>query len=63
MEDVICTRVLVASTKQTDLVSAWKVCARRLRSRYRATAHVVGVTALGYDNQLVEVEAIGAASG
>jgi enamine deaminase RidA (YjgF/YER057c/UK114 family) len=59
MEDVISTRVLVASTKQTDLVTAWDVV-RDAFGDHAVPSTLLGVTVLGYDDQLVEVEAIAA---
>jgi enamine deaminase RidA (YjgF/YER057c/UK114 family) len=59
MEDVISTRVLVASTKQTDLVTAWDVV-RDAFGDHDVPSTLLGVTVLGYDHQLVEVEAIAA---
>lgn len=59
IEDVISTRVLVASTKQTDLVTAWEVV-RDAFGEHDAPSTLLGVTVLGYDDQLVEVEAIAA---
>jgi enamine deaminase RidA (YjgF/YER057c/UK114 family) len=59
MEDVISTRVLVASTKQTDLVTAWDVV-RDAFGDHDVPSTLLGVTVLGYDDQLVEVEAIAA---
>lgn len=59
IEDVISTRVLVASTKQADLVTAWEVV-RDAFGEHDAPSTLLGVTVLGYDGQLVEVEAIAA---
>ena len=57
--DVLSTRVLVATTRQTDLVTAWNVV-REAFGEHDAPSTLVGVTVLGYPNQLVEVEAIAA---
>ncbi|HEY4615646.1 MAG TPA: Rid family hydrolase [Citricoccus sp.] len=59
LEDVISTRVLVASTKQSDLVTAWNVV-RDAFGDHDVPSTLLGVTVLGYDEQLVEVEAIAA---
>lgn len=59
MDDVISTRVLVASTKQADLVTAWDVV-RDAFGDHDVPSTLLGVTVLGYDDQLVEVEAIAA---
>ena len=59
LEDVICTRVLVASSAQSDLVTAWKVV-RDAFGDHDVPSTLIGVAALGYDHQLVEVEATAA---
>jgi len=57
--DVISTRVLIASTRQADLVSAWNVV-RGAFGDHDPPSTLLGVTVLGYDHQLVEVEAVAA---
>ena len=57
--DVVYTRVLVASTRQADLVTAWRVV-RQAFGDHDVPSTLLGVTVLGYDNQLVEVEATAA---
>lgn len=59
IEDVISTRVLVASNNQTDLVAAWEVV-RDGFGEHDPPSTLLGVTVLGYDDQLVEVEAVAA---
>lgn len=59
IEDVISTRVLVASSDQADLVTAWEVV-RDAFGEHDVPSTLVGVTVLGYDDQLVELEAIAA---
>ncbi|WP_064440035.1 RidA family protein [Hoyosella altamirensis] len=59
MADVIRTRVLVASSSQTDLVTAWEVV-RDAFGDHDVPSTLFGVTVLGYDDQLVEIEAIAA---
>ncbi len=59
IEDVISTRVLVASTHQSDLVAAWNAV-RDAFGAHDAPSTLVGVTVLGYDKQLVEIEAVAA---
>ncbi|MGO4250095.1 RidA family protein [Paenarthrobacter sp. RAF54_2] len=59
IEDVVSTRVLVASSQQADLVTAWEVV-REAFGSHDVPSTLMGVTVLGYDNQLVEVEAIAA---
>ncbi|MFC4376127.1 RidA family protein [Nocardia halotolerans] len=57
--DVISTRVLVASTEQADLVAAWEVV-RDAFGTHDVPSTLFGVTVLGYDHQLVEIEAVAA---
>ncbi|MDQ0644191.1 RidA family protein [Microbacterium murale] len=59
INDVISTRVLVASTRQSDLVAAWDVV-RDAFGDHDVPSTLLGVTVLGYDDQLVEIEAIAA---
>jgi enamine deaminase RidA (YjgF/YER057c/UK114 family) len=59
LEDVLNTRVLVATTRQADLVAAWEVV-RAAFGAHDAPSTLVGVTVLGYDHQLVEIEAVAA---
>ncbi|MCM3500881.1 Rid family hydrolase [Microbacterium sp. P26] len=57
--DVISTRVLVASARQADLVTAWEVV-RDAFGDHDVPSTLMGVTVLGYDDQLVEIEAVAA---
>ncbi|MFI1168045.1 RidA family protein [Streptomyces sp. NPDC020801] len=59
VEDVISTRVLVASTSRADLVAAWEVV-RDAFGAHDVPSTLIGVTVLGYDDQLVEIEAVAA---
>lgn len=59
IEDVISTRVLVASSRQADLGAAWAVV-RDAFGDHDVPSTLVGVTVLGYDDQLVELEAVAA---
>lgn len=59
INDVISTRVLVASTSQADLVTAWDVV-RDAFGDHDVPSTLLGVTVLGYDHQLVEIEAVAA---
>ncbi|WP_196822615.1 RidA family protein [Arthrobacter sp. CAN_A6] len=59
IQDVVSTRVLVASTNRADLVAAWEVV-RRAFGEHDAPSTLLGVTVLGYQKQLVEVEAVAA---
>ena len=59
LTDVVYTRVLVASSRQQDLVAAWEVV-RAAFGEHDAPSTLFGVTVLGYTDQLVEVEAVAA---
>jgi enamine deaminase RidA (YjgF/YER057c/UK114 family) len=61
VEDVLSTRVLVASSRQEDLVAAWEVV-RDAFGPHDVPSTLMGVTVLGYTDQLVEIEAIAAVS-
>ena len=55
--DVISTRVLVASSRRGDLVTAWGVVSDAFGD-HDVPSTLLGVTMLGYPDQLVEIEAI-----
>ncbi|HEY2130498.1 MAG TPA: RidA family protein [Streptosporangiaceae bacterium] len=57
LTDIVKTTVYVASTRQQDLGTAWNVY-REYMGRHDVPSTLVGVTVLGYDDQLVEVEAV-----
>lgn len=59
LQDVISTRVLVASGEQQDLAAAWEVV-RHAFGTHDVPSTLLGVTVLGYEDQLVEIEAIAA---
>ncbi|WP_341958100.1 Rid family hydrolase [Microbacterium sp. LWH13-1.2] len=59
LTDVISTRVLVASSSQQDLIAAWDVVHAAFGD-HDAPSTLLGVTVLGYDHQLVEIEAVAA---
>jgi enamine deaminase RidA (YjgF/YER057c/UK114 family) len=59
LEDVLSTKVLVASARQEDLVAAWEVV-RDSFGDHDVPSTLMGVTALGYKDQLVEIEAVAA---
>lgn len=61
LEDVVNTRVLVASSQRSDLVVAWEVV-RDAFGDHDVPSTLMGVTVLGYEDQLVEIEAIAAVS-
>jgi enamine deaminase RidA (YjgF/YER057c/UK114 family) len=57
LTDVVKTTVYVASSQRSDLVSAWNVV-RAGFGDHDAASTLLGVSVLGYPDQLVEVEAI-----
>ena len=57
LTDVVRTTVYVASTDQSDLVTAWNVVRDRFGD-HDAPSTLLGVTVLGYRGQLVEVDAV-----
>lgn len=59
LTDVMSTRVLVASTRQADLITAWDVIHTAFGA-HDVPSTLLGVTVLGYDDQLVEIEAVAA---
>ncbi|AIA08556.1 endoribonuclease L-PSP [Streptomyces noursei ZPM] len=59
LQDVISTRVLVASGRREDLVTAWQVV-RDSFADHDVPSTLMGVTVLGYEDQLVEIEAVAA---
>ena len=59
IQDLISTRVLVASSDQADLVAAWAVV-RDAFGAHDVPSTLMGVTVLGYSDQLVEIEAVAA---
>ncbi len=59
LRDVVKTTVYVATHERGDLVTAWQVV-RRHFGDHDAPGTVLGVTVLGWPDQLVEVEAVAA---
>jgi enamine deaminase RidA (YjgF/YER057c/UK114 family) len=59
LEDVVYTRVLVASQNRSDLVTTWETI-RKEFGEHDVPSTLSGVTVLGYTNQLVEIEAVAA---
>ena len=57
--DVLKTTVYVASHERGDLVAAWEVVKRHFGD-HDAPSTLLGVSVLGYPDQLVEVEAVAA---
>jgi len=57
LSDVVRTTVYVASTRREDLVEAWNVV-RAGFGDHDPPSTLLGVTVLGYERQLVEVEAV-----
>jgi enamine deaminase RidA (YjgF/YER057c/UK114 family) len=62
LDDVVKTTVYVASSDRSDLVAAWDVV-RRHFGDHDPPSTLLGVSVLGYPDQLVEVEAIAALPG
>lgn len=59
LSDVVKTTVYVASSSQRDLVAAWEVV-RDYFGDHDPPSTLLGVTVLGYDDQLVEIDALAA---
>ncbi|RVX38467.1 enamine deaminase RidA (YjgF/YER057c/UK114 family) [Nonomuraea polychroma] len=57
LTDLVKTTVYVASSRREDLVEAWKVY-RDHMGAHDVPSTLLGVAALGYPDQLVEVEAV-----
>ncbi len=57
LTDVLKTTVFVATSDRRDLLAAWEVV-RGVLGEHDAPSTLVGVTVLGYPDQLVEVEAV-----
>jgi enamine deaminase RidA (YjgF/YER057c/UK114 family) len=62
LDDVLKTTVYVASSDRSDLTAAWGVV-RRSFGAHDPPSTLLGVSALGYPDQLVVVEAIAALAG
>ena len=59
LRDVVKTTVYVATHDRNDLVAAWEVVQRHFGD-HDAPSTLLGVTVLGWRDQLVEVEAVAA---
>ncbi len=59
IQDVVSTRILVASSQRADLGVVWDVI-REAFGDHDVPSTLLGVTVLGYADQLVEIEAIAA---
>ena len=57
LTDVLKTTIYVASADQGDLVTAWEVI-RSAFGEHDAPSTLLGVTVLGWNGQLVEIEAV-----
>ena len=57
LTDLVKTTVYVASTERQDLVTAWNVYLEHMGG-HDVPSTLLGVTVLGYRDQLVEVEAV-----
>ena len=62
LSDVVRTTVYVASAERADLVAAWDVV-RAAFGDHDAPSTLLGVTVLGYPDQLVEVDAVAVLPG
>jgi enamine deaminase RidA (YjgF/YER057c/UK114 family) len=62
LDDVVKITVYVASSERADLDAAWSVVHRCFGS-HEPPATLLGVSVLGYPDQLVEVEAVAALNG
>ena len=60
-ESLLKTTVFVVAGEQSDLVRAWNVVANGL-GEARPPSTLLGVSALGYSGQLVEIEAVALAA-
>jgi enamine deaminase RidA (YjgF/YER057c/UK114 family) len=61
LEDVLKLTVYVATSDRSELVRAWSIVEQRLRPSPPPST-LLGVSVLGYPDQLVEIEAIATAS-
>ena len=59
LRDVLKTTVFVASARRADLVAAWEIV-RAAFGDHDAPSTLLGVSVLGYPDQLVEIEAVAA---
>lgn len=59
LSDIAYTRVLVASSRRGDLATVWAVV-RDTFADHEVPSTLIGVSVLGYENQLVEIEAVAA---
>jgi enamine deaminase RidA (YjgF/YER057c/UK114 family) len=57
LEDVVKTTVYVASNERSDLHAAWEVVEERFGSKGPPST-LLGVSLLGFTDQLVEIEAV-----
>lgn len=62
LTDVVKTTIYVVSQSRADLVAVWEVVKRRFGD-HDVPGTLVGVSVLGWQNQLVEVEAVAAVVG
>ena len=62
LADVLKTTVFVASADRADLVAAWDVVSPAFGD-HDAPSTLLGVTVLGYPDQLVEIEGVAVAPG
>jgi enamine deaminase RidA (YjgF/YER057c/UK114 family) len=59
LPDVVKTTIYVATSSREDLVTVWEIVSRHFDD-HEAPSTLLGVSVLGYRDQLVEVEAVAA---
>jgi enamine deaminase RidA (YjgF/YER057c/UK114 family) len=59
LTDIVSTRILVASSERRELVEVWDVVSERFGA-HDVPSTLVGVSFLGYPDQLVEIESVAA---
>jgi enamine deaminase RidA (YjgF/YER057c/UK114 family) len=62
LSDVLKTTVFVSSPRREDLITAWNVVAA-VFGDHDAPSTLLGVATLGYEGQLVEIEAVAFVAG
>lgn len=62
LTDIVRTTVYVASAHREDLGAAWRIYRQHMNG-HDVPSTLVGVTVLGYDDQLVEVDAVAVVAG
>jgi enamine deaminase RidA (YjgF/YER057c/UK114 family) len=60
LTDLVHATVYVAARQREELLAAWEVVSRHFDDNHDVPTTLLGVTVLGYPDQLVEVEAVAA---